>query len=1461
MSVPETTELVASENWVFLKDDSGGELYYNIVSGLTRTECPGGEGLDKIVDLTAVQALGEEGSEDGTALAVRGGQRRSGRGRGASQHHQHRLKVPERCSAFVVDHARVLAMRGTFFGMRRGVKESVAKQVTARVELREAKAALEASALNEQRTMALTATAGKPTLNSVVNRTPWNDATMTHVFAGEVALVLRQSYHRGDFTLNGAALSAWPRVLSNTLTLQMGTLTALRLSRNAIAELPPSAPKFLRSLTELDLRNNVLTALPGTVRLLTNLVDLKLDHNHISSLPDTLPDLLSLTGLRLADNWLTRLPENFGHIPHLRELHLENNRIDRLPPSMGDLGHLTTLDLTRCALTSLAIVPAAHHVEQESQEGADAWEELVDGDGNVSYYNGVTGKNSNTKPVHLLQLEAAAAALADPSAPVAPPTLWQRIDEYGVGELTLPRKRELRNLLDNELSLEHALMVGEGALSTLHNQRRKVLALLGRSEWEPRVNDATSKVYYQNYVTEEPVDEMPAALDLFGGMTSLTSLKLSANMLGELPASMRHMHWLKRLEVAENHLEKLPPGIGECHSLVTLKLMTNEIHEIPPSFTGLTSLRHLNLTSNFVTDLPWAFCTALSKLTHLYLTDNQLTRLPNSFRFMTKLAEFHVQENPLVSPSMETVNKGLAHVMWECWNEFYTTLRGPPPEVAIHTYGTANECRQPVPALEKDLQKAYEESEKTGLLALQWKHLPRMPPDVQSLTELKQLKLIGNSFDGQTVSLGPLVSLTDLTLMACRIEELAHDFGLLTSLTSLSFEDNRLEALPESTRHLTQLTFLNLCNNRLKRLPEGIGHLRQLRTFKCDVNHLAALPASTHELAALEHFSLGSNRLETLPRGFEKLASLTCLFLNGNSLSALPGEFAALPALRELRIGHNKIARLQDAFCDSPTLRTSLRKLWAFNNCLVECPQKIVNLKALTDLRLDNNPMISPPPDLLPQGTVAIMRYCRIRAARFSEIKLRLGNIGFGIDDGAFSPVSRRVLVANTGYLTPDDLEAFDQQVDHFVNGAFYLHAPTGAAIAHGIETLRDKRLHDFQIRVLNELVQLVEEEVKSRLRFSEATLDEYMVRDWGENDSDVNCFAIAAYALVRPTAANDFVREDRPSLLELLYARLPQSGAYQYDMQAVVDAINTFVGPYGRVAEITEEPVEFDACECIDAETGFQQRHEACLQKAVVIQKVIYTEEEAARKRREEDLVFRMVEAVKAEVHAWLVKPFGRKKLVAEAKRRRKALKRTIRTRRAIAARCQLALRMVLEDTCSTSMRQALFRRGQVFPMHQYHTVEDADEEVSDVNTAAKKASDKLEAAEALLRKALAQQRHTWKDWLAETTADLENKYIGIAFRKLLKEMRLKARARAHRRPWDGEDGGDFIEWSKKQELLEEQAAEGEGELEDDEGDEGDGKGEDGHLNWGGVESDLYEDEKEKKLRKMKKGEDGGDG
>ena len=263
-------------------------------------------------------------------------------------------------------------------------------------------------------------------------------------------------------------------------------------------------------------------------------------------------------------------------------------------------------------------------------------------------------------------------------------------------------------------------------------------------------------------------------------------------------------------------------------------------------------------------------------------------------------------------------------------------------------------------------------------------------------------------------------------------------------------------------------------------------------------------------MQSLRQLSLGSNRLEDLPDTFEQLGALTALNLNQNNLEFLSDSFANLPSLAELRIGYNSLERFNDSFGNSMTFATSLVKLWAFNNRLQECPQNIVKLTSLTDLRLDNNPMISPPPDLLPEGTTAIMRYCRIRASRFDEMTVRLQNVGFEVDVDHFSPVANNALVGNTGYLTAEDLHSFDTSLDTYLNGAFYLHGQTGSEISSGVVALRAKRLHNFQIRVLNELQQLVEEEVQTRSRFSEAVIDEYCVRPWGENGVDVNSYAIA---------------------------------------------------------------------------------------------------------------------------------------------------------------------------------------------------------------------------------------------------------------------------------------------------------------------------------------------------------------
>ena len=69
-------------------------------------------------------------------------------------------------------------------------------------------------------------------------------------------------------------------------------------------------------------------------------------------------------------------------------------------------------------------------------------------------------------------------------------------------------------------------------------------------------------------------------------------------------------------------------------------------------------------------------------------------------------------------------------------------------------------------------------------------------------------------------------------------------------------------------------------------------------------------------------------------------------------------------------------------------------------------------------------------------------------------------------------------------------------------------------------------------------------------------------------------------------------------------------------------------------------------------------------------------------------------------------------------------------------------------------------------------------------------------------------------------------------------KRERVRARKKKWRRPWDGEDGADFGEWSKQRDLLEEQAEDAGEEFQDKP--EEDGK-ENGNFNWKGCELEDF--------------------
>jgi internalin A len=175
---------------------------------------------------------------------------------------------------------------------------------------------------------------------------------------------------------------------------------------------------------------------------------------------------------------------------------------------------------------------------------------------------------------------------------------------------------------------------------------------------------------------------------------------------------------------------------------------------------------------------------------------------------------------------------------------------------------------------------------------------------------------------------------TELDLQRLRLTELPPEIGQLTNLESLNLYANRLTSVPPEIGQLTNLQELNLTWNQLTDLPPQIGQLTSLQRLSLAANLLTSVPPEIGQLTNLQSLNLDINRLTRLPSEIAKLTNLQYLYLNENQLRYLPPEMGNLVSL-------------------------------SCANC---------------SIRLYNNPLISPPPEILEQGTEAMLAYLRNQA-------------------------------------------------------------------------------------------------------------------------------------------------------------------------------------------------------------------------------------------------------------------------------------------------------------------------------------------------------------------------------------------------------------------------------------------------------------------------------------------------
>ncbi|TKJ39119.1 GTPase [candidate division LCP-89 bacterium B3_LCP] len=240
--------------------------------------------------------------------------------------------------------------------------------------------------------------------------------------------------------------------------------------------------------------------------------------------------------------------------------------------------------------------------------------------------------------------------------------------------------------------------------------------------------------------------------------------------------------------------------------------------------------------------------------------------------------------------------------------------------------------------------------DKVTELDLSGKGIPELPPEIGNLTNLTHLDLHVNRLPNLPLEIGHLTNLTDLNLSGNQLPSLPPEIGNLTNLTNLNLSGNQLPSLPPEIGNLTNITGLFLYNDQLTSVPEEIGNLTNLTTLDLSHNQLTSLPAEIGNLSNIIGLFLYNNQLTSVPEEIGNLTNLNWLSLDRNQLTSVPEEIGNLTGLTELYLQRNQLTSL---------------------------PSEIGNLTSLSLLDISNNPLADPPPDIIEQGTKAVLTYLR----------------------------------------------------------------------------------------------------------------------------------------------------------------------------------------------------------------------------------------------------------------------------------------------------------------------------------------------------------------------------------------------------------------------------------------------------------------------------------------------------
>merc|ERR1711916_307007 len=219
--------------------------------------------------------------------------------------------------------------------------------------------------------------------------------------------------------------------------------------------------------------------------------------------------------------------------------------------------------------------------------------------------------------------------------------------------------------------------------------------------------------------------------------------------------------------------------------------------------------------------------------------------------------------------------------------EYAAHAKSTQPDAASFCFSRVAEIREIVKTA-KALGQAAEWS--SDVLSLEGCYLAALPPEVGSLSNVRELQLGRNQLSSLPLELANMEVLETLVLIENKIETLHPSVGDLVHLEILYLEGNKLSSLPKTLSALKKLEVLHLGSNQFLVLPRIVCTLDSLMELNLGNNGLRTLPKCLGERlgARLLWLPLNNNKLRDIPRAFESMKALRALDFEGNNLDQVP---------------------------------------------------------------------------------------------------------------------------------------------------------------------------------------------------------------------------------------------------------------------------------------------------------------------------------------------------------------------------------------------------------------------------------------------------------------------------------------------------------------------------------------------------------------------------------------------